>query len=149
MKVLMVDQFLPNSVYVVELFRELRKYAKITIFCKKNAGTDLDGVIWKDKLDAGGKGKMAAVWEYGKGLFRLQKEIKKGSYEIPAIFGMLAKKGEITEQMMYNTFNMGAGLVLAVAAEDASRAVAAISAAGETAFVIGECTAGNKGVELV
>ncbi len=41
---------------------------------------------------------------------------------------------------MYNTFNMGAGLVLAVAAEDASRAVAAISAAGETAFVIGECT---------
>ena len=47
MKVLMVDQFLPNSVYVVELCRELRKYAKITIFCKKNAGTDLDGVIWK------------------------------------------------------------------------------------------------------
>lgn len=39
MKVLMVDQFLPNSVYVVELCRELRKYAKITIFCKKNAGT--------------------------------------------------------------------------------------------------------------
>lgn len=78
MKVLMVDQFLPNSVYVVELCRELRKYAKITIFCKKNAGTDLDGVIWKDKLYAGGKGKMAAVWEYGKGLFRLQKEIKKG-----------------------------------------------------------------------
>ena len=66
MKVLMVDQFLPNSVYVVELCRELRKYAKITIFCKKNAGTDLDGVIWKDKLYAGGKGKMAAVWEYGK-----------------------------------------------------------------------------------
>ena len=58
MKVLMVDQFLPNSVYVVELCRELRKYAKITIFCKKNAGTDLDGVIWKDKLYAGGKGKM-------------------------------------------------------------------------------------------
>ena len=55
MKVLMVDQFLPNSVYVVELCRELRKYAKITIFCKKNAGTDLDGVIWKDKLYAGGK----------------------------------------------------------------------------------------------
>ena len=50
---------------------------------------------------------------------------------------------------MYNTFNMGAGLVLAVAAEDVSRAVAAISAAGETAFVIGECTAGDKGVELV
>ena len=51
---------------------------------------------------------------------------------------------------MYNTFNMGAGLVLAVAAEDVSRAVTAISAAGETAFVIGECTAGaEKGVELV
>ena len=85
MKVLMVDQFLPNSVYVVELCRELRKYAKITIFCKKNAGTDLDGVIWKDKLYAGGKGKMAAVWEYGKGLFRLQKEIKKGSYDVAPV----------------------------------------------------------------
>ena len=50
----------------------------------------------------------------------------------------------------YNTFNMGAGLVLAVAAEDASRAVAAISAAGEQAYVIGECVNGaEKGVELV
>ena len=95
MKVLMVDQFLPNSVYVVELCRELRKYAKITIFCKKNAGTDLDGVIWKDKLYAGGKGKMAAVWEYGKGLFRLQKEIKKGSYDVVHVQSFRDAKYEI------------------------------------------------------
>ena len=95
MKVLMVDQFLPNSVYVVELCRELRKYAKITIFCKKNAGTDLDGVIWKDKLYAGGKGKMAAVWEYGKGLFRLQKEIKKGSYDVVHVQSFKDAKYEI------------------------------------------------------
>ncbi len=45
--------------------------------------------------------------------------IKKDSYEIPAIFGMLAKKGEITEQMMYNTFNMGIGMVVAVDPADA------------------------------
>ena len=66
------------------------------------------------------------------------------------IFDLIAKTGKIPERDMYNTFNMGAGLVLAVAAEDVSRAVAAISAAGETAYVIGECVAGaEKGVELV
>ena len=47
--------------------------------------------------------------------------IKKDSYEIPAIFGMLAKKGEITEQMMYNTFNMGIGMVVAVDPADVEK----------------------------
>ena len=75
--------------------------------------------------------------------------VQKDSYTVPPIFDLMAKKGNIDEQMMYNTFNMGAGLVLAVAAEDASRAVAAISAAGEQAYVIGECVNGaEKGVEL-
>ena len=76
-------------------------------------------------------------------------KIEKKAVPVPPVFDLIAKTGKIPERDMYNTFNMGAGLVLAVAAEDASRAVAAISAAGETAFVIGECTAGNKGVELV
>ena len=76
--------------------------------------------------------------------------VKKDSYPVLPIFKMLQEEGNITEEMMYNTFNMGAGLVLAVAAEDASRAVAAISAAGEQAYVIGECVNGaEKGVELV
>ena len=77
-------------------------------------------------------------------------KISKNSYEVPAIFKLLQQTGNISEHDMYNTFNMGAGLVLAVAAEDASRAVAAISAAGEQAYVIGECVNGaEKGVELV
>ena len=76
-------------------------------------------------------------------------KIEKKAVPVPPVFDLIAKTGKIPERDMYNTFNMGAGLVLAVAAEDASRAVAAISAAGETAFVIGECVAGDKGVELV
>ena len=77
-------------------------------------------------------------------------KIEKKAVPVPPVFDLIAKTGKIPERDMYNTFNMGAGLLLAVAAEDVSRAVAAISAAGETAFVIGECTAGaEKGVELV
>ncbi len=76
-------------------------------------------------------------------------KIEKKAMPVPPVFDLIAKTGKIPERDMYNTFNMGAGLVLAVAAEDASRAVAAISAAGEKAYVIGECVAAEKGVELV
>lgn len=74
--------------------------------------------------------------------------VEKGSYEIPAIFKLLQKKGSIAEQMMYNTYNMGLGMILAVAPEDVDRTVAAIRAAGETPFVVGRCEAGEKGVTL-
>lgn len=76
-------------------------------------------------------------------------KIEKSAMPVPPVFGLIAKTGGIPERDMYNTFNMGAGLVLSVAAEDASRAVAAISAAGEKAYIIGECVNGEKGVELV
>ena len=49
---------------------------------------------------------------------------------------------------MYNTFNMGAGIIAAVSSEDASRAVLALNAAGERAYIIGECVKGEKGVDL-
>ena len=74
--------------------------------------------------------------------------VKKDSYEVPAIFKMLAKEGQIAEQMMYNTFNMGIGMVLAVAPADVEKTKAALAAAGETAYVIGSVAAGEKGVEL-
>ena len=74
--------------------------------------------------------------------------IKKDSYEIPAIFGMLAKKGEITEQMMYNTFNMGIGMVVAVDPADAEKTMAAIRETGDTPYVIGSIEEGEKGVTL-
>ncbi len=74
--------------------------------------------------------------------------IKKDSYEVPAIFKMLAKKGEIAEEMMYNTYNMGIGMVLGVDPADVETAMAAIKAAGETPYVIGTVEAGEKGVTL-
>ena len=74
--------------------------------------------------------------------------VKKDSYEVPAIFKLMAKKGDIAEQMMYNTFNMGLGMVLAVNKADVEKTIAAIEAAGEKAFLIGETKAGEKGVEL-
>lgn len=75
-------------------------------------------------------------------------EIEKKVLPVPQIFDIIAKKGNIPEHDMYNTFNMGAGLVFAVAAEDADRAVAAISAAGESAYIIGSCVSGDKSVEI-
>jgi phosphoribosylformylglycinamidine cyclo-ligase len=74
--------------------------------------------------------------------------VKKGSYEVPPIFKMLQTDGEIEEDMMYNTFNMGIGLVLAVAPEDVDATMEAIKAAGETPYVIGNIEAGEKGVTL-
>ena len=74
--------------------------------------------------------------------------IKKDSYEVPAIFRMLAKEGTIAEEMMYNTYNMGIGMVVAVDAADVEKARAAIEAAGETSYVIGNIENGEKGVTL-
>lgn len=76
-------------------------------------------------------------------------KIEKSAIQVLPVFDLIAKTGNIPERDMYNTFNMGVGLVIAVAAEDANRAVAAISAAGERAYLIGECAAGEKGIELV
>ena len=74
--------------------------------------------------------------------------IKKDSYPVPPIFGMLAKKGDIEEHMMYNTYNMGIGMVVAVDAADAARAMEAMKSAGDTPHIIGSIEAGEKGVTL-
>ena len=74
--------------------------------------------------------------------------IEKNSYPIPPIFAKLAKEGEIEEQMMYNTYNMGLGLVIAVDPAQADAAIAAIEAAGEKAYRVGSIEAGEKGVIL-
>ena len=74
--------------------------------------------------------------------------IRKDSYEVPAIFRLLADKGNIEEKMMYNTYNMGIGMVLGVDPADADRTLAALEAAGEKGYVIGEVKAGEKGVTL-
>ena len=74
--------------------------------------------------------------------------VKKNAYEIPPIFKMLASDGNIAEEMMYNTDNMGVGMVIGVNAADVDKAIAAIKAAGENAFVLGEAKSGDKGVIL-
>lgn len=74
--------------------------------------------------------------------------IKKDSYQVPPLFGLLKEKGQIGETMMYNTFNMGLGMIAAVSPEAVSAAMEAVSAAGETAYVIGTVEAGEKGVVL-
>ena len=74
--------------------------------------------------------------------------IEKNSYPIPPIFTLMAKKGNVDEQMMYNTFNMGLGLVIAVDPAQADAAIAAIEAAGEKAYRVGSIEAGEKGVIL-
>ena len=74
--------------------------------------------------------------------------VEKDSYPVPPIFRMLAREGEIAEQMMYNTYNMGLGMIVAVDKDDVEKTVAAIKAAGEDAYVVGHIEAGEKGVTL-
>ena len=74
--------------------------------------------------------------------------VKKDSYEVPAIFRLMQKKGNIADEMMYNTYNMGLGLVIAVDPAQADAAIAAIEAAGEKAYRVGSIEAGEKGVIL-
>ncbi len=74
--------------------------------------------------------------------------IRKDSYEVPAIFRMLQKRGGIEEHVMYNTYNMGIGMVLAVSPEEAGAALEALKGAGETVYVIGGIQSGSKSVEI-
>lgn len=74
--------------------------------------------------------------------------IEKGSYPIPPIFSLLASVGQIEEKMMYNTYNMGLGMLVAVAKEDVDRAMAAAKAAGDMPYVVGVIKDGEKGVDL-
>ena len=70
--------------------------------------------------------------------------IERGSYEVPAIFDLLQKTGNITDQMMYNTYNMGIGMVLCVDGADVDKTMRALEAAGEKAYVIGQTVSGEK-----
>ena len=75
-------------------------------------------------------------------------EIEKDSYPVLPIFKLLQKKGNLEDKMMYNTYNMGLGMILAVAPEDAEKTMEAIKEAGEASYVIGKVVAGDKEVIL-
>lgn len=74
--------------------------------------------------------------------------IKKESYPVPALFDLIQKNGNIEEHMMYNTFNMGLGMVIAVNQEDVETTMKAIEETGDKCFVVGNIVEGNKGVDL-
>ena len=74
--------------------------------------------------------------------------IRKNSYEVPAIFDLLAKTGNIEEKMMYNTYNMGIGMMLAVDSAKADEAVRILQVAGESAYIVGEIIDGEKGITI-
>ena len=74
--------------------------------------------------------------------------IEKNSYPIPPIFTLMAREGNVEEHMMYNTYNMGLGMVLAVDPADVDKTMQAIRVAGDTPYVVGKITDGEKGVTL-
>lgn len=74
--------------------------------------------------------------------------VEKDSYPVPPIFKLMAEKGEIEETMMYNTFNMGIGMIVAVDPADVDKTMKAIKAAGDVPYVIGKIEEGEKGVTL-
>ena len=75
--------------------------------------------------------------------------VEKGSFEMPPVFALLQKTGNLEEKMMYNTYNMGLGMVLAVDAADADQTIAALKAAGEKAWAVGEAVPGNHEVVIL
>ena len=74
--------------------------------------------------------------------------VKKDSYEVPAVFRLLQEKGGLEDKMMYNTYNMGLGMLLAIEESRAEAALNAIRAAGEIPYVVGHTEAGEKGVTI-
>ena len=75
--------------------------------------------------------------------------VEKDSYEVPAIFKLMAKKGNVSEQMMYNTYNMGLGMIVAVDPADVDKTMEAMRSAGDTPYVVGKIVDGERGVDLV
>ena len=76
-------------------------------------------------------------------------EVKKDSYPVLPIFKLMQKKGDIEEKMMYNTFNMGLGMVLAIDPKDVDATLKALESTGDKAYVVGQVIAGEKGVKLI
>lgn len=74
--------------------------------------------------------------------------VEKDSYEVPAIFKLMAAKGNISEEMMYNTYNMGLGMIIAVDPADVDKTMEAIKKTGDTPYVVGHIEDGEKGVIL-
>ena len=75
--------------------------------------------------------------------------VEKNSYPVPPIFKMMAREGNVEERMMYNTYNMGLGMIVAVDPADVDKTMEAMKSAGDTPYVVGKIIDGEKGVDLV
>ena len=134
------------------LMTHLRKLASSRSYRKKSGEYVCDGTKLLDEALKWGAPVRTAVFSDGITIPALPEGvramIKKDSYEVPAIFHMLREDGRIEEQMMYNTYNMGLGMVLAVAPEDVDKTMEAIKSAGDKPYVVGKIENGEKGVTL-
>ena len=74
--------------------------------------------------------------------------VEKNSYDVPAIFKLMAEKGNVDEHMMYNTYNMGLGMIVAVDPADVDKTMEAMRSAGDRPYVVGKIIDGEKGVDL-
>lgn len=95
MKVLMIEHYLPDSIYSLELGRELKNYCDLSILCRENAGVQEEGITWLPYFYAGGSGKIKAMTSYGMSLNRLAAVIRKGNYEVVHIQTFKNAKYEI------------------------------------------------------
>ena len=77
MKVLMIEHFLPGSIYTLELTRELKRYCDLTVFCREDAGVQEEGIRWMPRWYPGGKTRVGAAFAYGMSLFALGKMIRE------------------------------------------------------------------------
>lgn len=82
MKVLMIEHFLPESSYTLELGKALKNQTELTIFCRKGAAVSMNGIHWIDGFYQGGKSKLPAMISYLCGLEKLRREICKNHYDI-------------------------------------------------------------------
>ncbi len=76
-------------------------------------------------------------------------KVERAAVPVLPIFDLIQKTGNIPQRDMFNTFNMGVGMCMAVSKETADAAVRALNSAGERAFVLGEVTTGDEGVVIV
>jgi len=82
MKVLMIEHFLPDNGYTLELGRELKNCCDLTIFCKKSANAREEGIHWIPEFYPGGKHKLAAVLDYGLSLLKIRRLVKRGHFDV-------------------------------------------------------------------
>ena len=95
LKVLMVEHHSPDNRYVLELAREMKNECALTVFCNKNNDLEEPGIRWMRRFYNGGRGKAAAVLDYGRTLLELEHEIRTGHYDVLHIQSFKKASAEI------------------------------------------------------